>query len=549
MKRLVILLVLLLTGEFAFCQTWSDTALVITKLFDRYKPGNPGCQLSISRGGKVVYSHAWGMADVERGVPYTTETITEAGSISKQFTAAAILLLEQQGKLSLNDDICKYLPEFPNYGPVIRLGYLLHHTSGIREWSNLEAITGWPRTTRAYTNQDVFELLCRQKKLNNRPGTEYIYSNSNFVLLCLVVEKVSGMSLPDFTKRYIFEPAGMLHTSWRDNFKKIVPGRGIAYIKRGDHYEINMPNESVYGPGALLTTTEDLLKWAAYFLNNHLGSPGLLAKQLALDSIPSGAQATYAAGLVIGKYRGTDEISHTGQTASYVGIVESFPALQLSVAWLSNTTEFKDSLFVGINAINKLLIKNTSPDPGKKNVPMAVVPVSNPAQYAGWYRSVTTNKGTEINLKNNTLQLYNTALAPLTQTRFGYLESFLDFNNSGGFVLTTTDKKKTTFTKERAIAISPEYLRAFCGSYYSTETGSGFKLVFKDGKLMLEQNYLKDVVLSPTYSNAFNLYMDVDSDTHPVAANILFQKNSRGAITGCAVSTNDARGIAFAKVQ
>jgi CubicO group peptidase (beta-lactamase class C family) len=549
MKRVFILLVLLPAANTAFCQSWTDTVQIITKLFDRYRPGNPGCQLSISREGKIVYSNAWGMADIERGVSYTTETITEAGSISKQFTAAAILLLEQQGKLSLADDIRKYLPEFPNYGPVIRLKYLLHHTSGIREWSNLEAITGWPRTTRAYTNQDVFEMLCRQKRLNNIPGAEYIYSNSNFVLLCLIAEKVSGMSLPDFTRKYIFEPAGMTHTSWRDNFKKIVPGRGIAYIRRGDHYEINMPNESVYGPGALLTTTDDLVKWANYYLNNHLGSPGLLAKQVALDSIPGGADAVYAAGLVIGKFRGISEISHTGQTASYVGIVENFPALQLSLAWLSNTTEFKDSLFTGIAAINKLFIKKTTPNPGKKSIAAATLPVGTITQYAGWYRSTTTNKGSQINLQRDTLWLNNAPLSPVNQTKFGYLESFVDFNSSDGFVLTTTDKKKTSFTKQKAVTINPVYLQEFCGTYYSKETDSGFRLLLKDGKLMLEKNYLKDVVLSPTYGDAFNFYMDVDSDTHPVGANILFEKNGKGKVVSGDVSTNDARGIIFNKVQ
>jgi CubicO group peptidase (beta-lactamase class C family) len=161
----------------------------------------------------MVLSKAWGLADLERHVPYTPETITEAGSITKQITAAATLLLEQQVKISLEDDVRKYLPEFPNYGHVIKLKYLLHHTSGIREWSDLEAITGWPRTTKAYNNEDVFNMLCRQKGLNNLPGTEYIYSNSNYLLLCMIIEKVSGMTLPEFTKKYIFEPAGMTHTS------------------------------------------------------------------------------------------------------------------------------------------------------------------------------------------------------------------------------------------------------------------------------------------------------------------------------------------------
>ncbi len=220
MKRLLTLILFSSLCQAVNAQTWPDTANIITKLFSRYKPNNPGCQLSISRNGKIVYSNAWGLADIERHVPYTAGTVTEAGSITKQFTSAAILLLEQQGKLSLDDDVRKYLPELPNYGAVIKLKHLLHHTSGIREWSDLEAITGWPRTTKAYTNEDVFDMLCRQEKLNNLPGAEYIYSNSNYLLLTIIIERVSGMKLADFTKEYIFKPAGMLHTSWRDDFKK-----------------------------------------------------------------------------------------------------------------------------------------------------------------------------------------------------------------------------------------------------------------------------------------------------------------------------------------
>src|ERR1700722_3968520 len=176
-KRLLLFFLFIAIYQSASAQTWQDTVNIITHLFDRYKSGNPGCQLAISRNGKIVFSKSWGLADIERHVPYTTETVTEAGSITKQFTAAAILLLQQQGKLSLDDDVRKYIPELPNYGPVIRLRHLLHHTSGIREWSELEAITGWPRTTKAYTNEDVLQMLCRQQQLNNIPGTEFIYSN------------------------------------------------------------------------------------------------------------------------------------------------------------------------------------------------------------------------------------------------------------------------------------------------------------------------------------------------------------------------------------
>jgi len=360
MKKWLILILLSVASCYGSAQTVKDTTAIINRFFERYKPENPGGELAISKDGKVIFSKAWGMADLDHHIAYTTETVSEAGSISKQFTAAAILLLAQQGKLSLDDDVRKYLPQLPVYGSVIRIKNLLHHTSGLREWTDLVSLTGWPRTTRAYDNQYVLNLLCHQKGLNNIPGEEFIYSNSNYILLTLIIEKVSGMTLPEFSRKYIFEPAGMIHTSWRDDYRKVVTNRAIAYAEKNGAYQINMPNESVYGPGGLLTTAEDLLKWADFYLNNSLGNPGLLDKQLAIDPLTNGAETDYAAGLFVDKVNGLTEISHTGETASYVGIVENFPAIKLSIAWLSNTTAFDSDLFDGIEKTQGLFIKEST---------------------------------------------------------------------------------------------------------------------------------------------------------------------------------------------
>jgi len=188
----------------SFAQTWSDTVSLIDNVFSTYKPGNPGCQLAVSRNGEIIFSKAWGLADLEHNVALTDSSIFEAGSISKQFVAAAILLLQQQGKLLLDDNVRKYIPELPQYKTTITLRNLLHHTSGIREWSDLVTLTGWPRTQKFYTNHDVLEIITRQKQLNFKPGNEYLYSNSNYCLLTIIVERVSGLSLPAITRKYIF---------------------------------------------------------------------------------------------------------------------------------------------------------------------------------------------------------------------------------------------------------------------------------------------------------------------------------------------------------
>jgi len=342
MRKLIPILLFLISISFiSSAQTWQDTVSKIETIFSKYQPDHPGCMLSISRNGQLIYSKAWGQADLERKVPLTTHSITEAGSVSKQFTAAAILLLEQQGKLSIDDDIHKYIPELPDYGHPILLRYLLHHASGIRDWGSVAAIAGWPRGTKSYTNDDALDIIVHQKALNHSPNEEFLYSNSNFTLLTIIVQRVSGMSLADFTRKYIFEPAGMTHTQWRDNYKRIVPGRAIAYSKNSDgSYEINMPNENAYGHGGLLTTTEDLLKWNEFYGSGKLGGAVFLRKQLTTEDLNNGKPNVYGAGLFIGKLWGYDRIFHDGATAGYRAFLETFPQLHLSIALLSNTAEF-----------------------------------------------------------------------------------------------------------------------------------------------------------------------------------------------------------------
>jgi CubicO group peptidase (beta-lactamase class C family) len=280
MKKKFFLFITIYISIPCFAQTWQDTSNNIEKIFSRYKLQNPGCQLSVSRNGSIIFSKAWGMSDLENNIPLSSNSIIEAGSVSKQFTAAAILLLEQQRKLSLNDDVRKYIPELPDYGTVIKLKHMMHHTSGIKDWGSIAQITGWERGTKIYSNKDALEMIAQQKTLNNKPGDEFIYSNSNYNLFAIIVKRVSGISLAEFTQKYIFIPAGMKHTQCRDNFRRIVKNGAIAYQKTDTAYESDMPNEDAYGNGGLLTTTEDLLKWNTYYLSGKLGNDTLISAML-----------------------------------------------------------------------------------------------------------------------------------------------------------------------------------------------------------------------------------------------------------------------------
>jgi CubicO group peptidase (beta-lactamase class C family) len=413
MRSILLLLILVAqtaANQKAQAQTWQDTVRSIETLFTRYHPDAPGCELAISRNGQLLYSKAWGMADLEHHIPLTTTAPTEAGSVSKQFTAAAILLLQQQGKLSLDDDIRKYIPELPDYGKPIRLRYMMHHTSGIRDWGSIAAIAGWPRTTKTYSNTDALDIICRQQALNNTPNDTFIYSNSNYNLLAIIVQRVSGMSLADFTRKYIFLPAGMTHTSWRDDHKRVVPDRAIAYALRKDSsYETNMPNEDVYGNGGLLTTAEDLLKWNTFYFSGGLGGPDLLKKQLATDSLSNGSPNNYGAGLFISQQHGQPYISHTGATASYRAFLGTFPSSNLSIAWLSNTSAFDRganlpqlviNIFItwpGGNAFEQIQVSDKKTE--------AILSPEELQTYTGYYYSSEAQTGFTVELKDHQLYL------------------------------------------------------------------------------------------------------------------------------------------------
>ena len=302
------------------------------------RPNVPGCAVGVVREGSPPLIREYGSADLEHDIPIRADTIFEAGSVSKQFTAASILLLVQQGKLALTDDVRKYIPELPDYGSRITIDELLSHTSGLRDWGEVEALAGWPRTSRVYTLADVLAITARQRSLNYPPGSAYSYTNSGYNLLAIIVERISGQTLAQFSRDHLFGPLGMSHTEWRDDFRRVVKGRAIAYSPRESGYEQDMPFEDAYGNGGLLTTVGDLLRWNEALTK---GEPGEfvtngLETQATLDN---GRQIAYARGLFVESRHGTREVAHSGSTAGYRAWLGRYPQAHLSIALLCNAAD------------------------------------------------------------------------------------------------------------------------------------------------------------------------------------------------------------------
>ncbi|TDP03153.1 serine hydrolase domain-containing protein [Flavobacterium sp. 245] len=539
MKKIrIFLCLLLLISIDCTSQTLNDTIALINKAMAIYLPENPGSQLSIKKNGKIIFSKAYGMADLEHNVPLTLTSKIEAGSVSKQFTAAAILLLEQQGKLSLNDDVRKYITELPDYGNIITLEQMMHHTSGLKDWGSIAGLTGWGRTTKTFTNNDALLIITSQKTLNNKPGAEFIYSNSNYTLFAIIVERVTGLSLAEFTKKNIFIPAGMTHTEWRDNHNRIVKERAIAYNLEKDEYQTNMPNEDAYGNGGLLTTTEDLLKWNEFYQSGKFGTPSLFSKQCKTEKFNNGKMNNYAAGLFIIKYNGYEQIMHDGATASYRAYLETFPELNLSIAFLSNTSQFDNSKNYLGDIVRDLFISEKEKAKTEEKEKTINIAQSVLDSYAGWYKNDRTGVGTEIEIKDGKLFFNKLPFESESEYRFKNGSRIIEINHKKGLLNYITNTDTITFSKVQIAENSN--LDSFTGKYFSAETNSTLMIFQKEGKLFVQLKPKNEYQLVSTYQNAFNI-MDF-------GGNLYFLKDKKNKISSMKVSLSRARNIEFVKL-
>src|SRR6267143_3888456 len=313
------------------------TAAVDEVFADLTKAGSPGCALGVYRDGKTIYSKGYGLANLEESVPITPQSVFDIGSTSKQFSAASILLLEKQGKLSVNDDVRKYIPELPDYGQKITILQLLNHTSGLRDYLTLMELAGINMDS-VTTDEDALEMIFRQKALNFAPGSEWLYSNTGFFLLSVIVKRVSGKTLREFTAENIFAPLEMTHTQYRDDHTSLIANRAMAYDakEKGGGYSLNVSYFEQTGDGAVHTSVEDLFKWDENFYSGQIGGKSFLAQIQEQGKLNNGKVLDYAKGLRIADYRGLRTVSHGGSWGGYRAELLRFPEQHFSVACLCN---------------------------------------------------------------------------------------------------------------------------------------------------------------------------------------------------------------------
>ncbi len=297
---------------------------------------SPGCAVGVYRGGAILFARGYGMANLEHGIPNTPASIFHVASISKQFAAFSIVLLAQEGRLSLDDEVRTHVAELPDFGPPITIRHLIHHTSGLRDQWELLALSGW-RSDDPKSEADILGLLRRQRALNFAPGAEYLYSNSGYTLLAVIVHRVTGQTLREFAAERIFKPLGMDRTHFHDDHTMVVPGRTAAYVQRGGDWAISIPVFDNHGATSLFTTVQDLAKWDANFTSPRVGDAAAVDQMHERGRLNDGSTIDYAFALSHGETRGLRTVGHSGSDAGYRADYLRFPDTGLAFATLCNT--------------------------------------------------------------------------------------------------------------------------------------------------------------------------------------------------------------------
>jgi CubicO group peptidase (beta-lactamase class C family) len=399
-----------------------DRTARVDQLFAPWdKPETPGCAVAVVEHGTVLHQRGYGAAHLEHGVPITTRSVFYLASVSKQFTATAIALLAERGKLSLDDPIRKHFPELPAYTQPITVRHLIHHTSGLRDYLSLFNMAGRPDNY--YTSDsEVLELLARQKALNFAPNTEHLYSNSGYVLLAQLVRRVSGQSLRDWAAANIFAPLEMRDSQFLDDHNAVVRNRAVGYSPRpGGGFAVNSATLDVVGDGGMFSTVEDLVRW------EQKGRDQLAPVVLTPGALHDGKKLNYAWGLVWGEYRGLRTLAHGGSLRGYRTMALGFPDLRFSVFCLCNNAAANAGrlaqqvaeIYLG----DRMTPESKLPGPQSPATPPAVAKVESPASYAGDYYSEELDASYRLVVEGGELRVRRrygaiAALEPAGQDRF-----------------------------------------------------------------------------------------------------------------------------------
>lgn len=542
----------------------ASLAARVDQLFATWnRSDSPGCALGVIKDGRFVYQRGYGMASLDHRIPIDSKSVFYIASMSKQFTAMSIALLARQRKLSVDDDIRKYLPEMPRYQSPITIRHLIYHTSGVRDFIVLRYLTRFPteagdsdgemyETTARTTDQEIYELIARQQGLNFAPGEEFAYSNSNYSLLGEIVKRVSGKSLAEFAAENVFRPLGMVNTHYSANLMEIVRNRATGYTPAAEGFVSVPTNNGTVGPAGVMTSVEDLLLWDKNFYQNKLngGDPDLIDLLLTPGALNDGSKLSYAFGLLHYKYKGLEAVGHDGGFFGFKTSMNRFRRQRFTVICLCNLRNAPmDSLADQVADLYLSdQLKSTDPPASATTQTVVELTESELAKFVGIYWNPITEGQWMLSLKDGTLVDPGgggSILVPIGKNRFqvtGQPVELIFETRDGGrpvrMLKITRGGKPQVYEAVKASRPSLSQLAEYAGTFRSDEIDSTYTLVVHDGSLMLVRKKAKNVVLSPTFADNF---------WNDEFGYVKFTRNSGKKVNGLMLTGGWIRRLRFSK--
>jgi len=536
---------------FCTAQNKSDPLqLGIDSMFNVYsRPGSPGVAVLILKNGKVLFEKNYGMANLDYDIPITSSTVFDIASVSKQFTGFAISTLIQEGKISPDDDIHKYLPDLPQFEKPITIANLVHHTSGLRDWPEALHAAGW-RWGEDITYNDIMRMIRQQHELDFEPGTKYSYSNTGYNVLAALVAKVSGETFPKWIDEHIFKPLKMNASMVMSDYTKVVKNLASSYSPSGKEFSKSNDELIAYGSSSILTTTEDLAKWVNNFQQKLDEKDPVYLRMIETGILNDKKKIDYAYGLnVYGNYNNTGlrNISHDGGWAGFATIISNYPDQKLSIILLSNTNGFDP--YGSANAIRNLVL-NVKTKPAQKREDLSALPnvkvdTMQLKKYTGtyqlgegWYVTFTL-ENSQLMAQANGEPKFSTDLKSDTVIwvpDYGSSVIFREINDKANAI-----KYHGIIAKRiTPVTLSVSQLQQYAGTYYSRELESSYKLTVENGKLLAHNMRLGN----------FNIMPDMKIADRFSSSNgtINFYKDSQGHIAGYRLSGGRVQNILFEKM-
>ncbi|WP_426430170.1 serine hydrolase domain-containing protein [Winogradskyella sp. HB-48] len=526
----------------------------IDSLLSSYNEDEPGVAIGIIQNNKLMYERYFGMANLDYEIPIHKETSFHVASVSKQFTAFAILLLEDEGKLSLEDDIRIYLPEMYEFEPKITINNLLNHTSGLKDKYNLLRLSGWTLDD-VITNEQVLNLTFNQETLNFKANEKHMYSNANYALLAEIVARVSKMSFAEFAHQRIFEPLQMYNSKFVDEKGQVVKNKSLSYFKVDSTYVEDLFNNFSVGATNLNTTITDLSKWAINYDIKTVGSEVIFNKMQTLQHLNNGETYGYTNGLFINTYRGFKRIEHSGQDASYQAYLATFPELNLSVIFTNTNGEINGARMVYdiMDICLEPYLINKEPNSSitklfthKEAIKKTTAYLK---QFEGYYWDERDKYSRHIKVENDTLHYVRsvtnkTALNPVGENEFEMaLDEYVSVSfNSNQMIVTLDDGYQIISEKYSPANYNESTLEEFTGRYYSTELNAYYSFFIKEGTLVAKHTRLGDFPLKAIKNDYF-------IGNKGSFLKVVFVRNSFDKVIGFEVSSSRAKKVLFTKMK